>query len=166
MSRNDLLEMTNDIQAFIQKFEKKYGETISVTVGEIPTLKDKDTHILCRLEQIAINQMHLTHPELRHITSFKKKTRKLEFMRYSQAFQYIAFMNGFKKGVIAAYIDRTHASVINSITQVKNYKSYQCSEFCELFINLLNTTERYVESISNDTKRQNNTKSTDTVIRS
>ncbi len=166
MSRNNILEMTNDIQAFIQRFEKKYGELITVTTREISILEDGNAHVLHKLEQIAINQMHLTHPKLRYIKSFKHKTRKVEFMRYTQAFQYVAFTNGFKKGVIAAHIDRTHAAVINSIKQVENYKFNKCLIFSELFTNLLNTIDDYVESISNDTKRQNNTKSTDVIMQS
>jgi hypothetical protein len=158
--------MTNDIQAFIQKFEKKYGEIISITTKEVSMLKGGNTHVLCKLEQITITQMHLTNPELRHITSFKHKTRKIEFMRYTQAFQYVAFTNGFKKGVIAAYVNRTHASVINSIKQVENYKFNKCLKFSELFTNLLNTIDNYVESISNDDERQNNTKSTNVIMQS
>ena len=158
MSKQKILEMTQEIQAFIKKFENKYGQSIEIIVGvdESSIITSKNT--LKGIESFAIIQLHKRNPEYSHIKNFKKRCRKIDYMRYSQAFQYIAHLLGYKKVRIAKLIDRNHATVINSIKQAENYLFWGCPDFIDIYYPLLAKIENYVGSLSNDAKRQTFTK--------
>ncbi len=146
--------MTQEIQTFIRKFERKYGQSIEVTVGvdESSIITNKNT--LKGIESFAIIQMHQRNPEYSHIKNFKHRTRRIDYMRYSQAFQYIAHLLGYKKVRIAKLVNRNHATVINSIRQAENYLFWGCPDFIDIYYPLLAKIETYVGSLSDDVKRQ------------
>jgi len=159
MSKKKAMDMTRDIQNFICDFGKKYGQFIEITVGidESNIIRNKNT--LKSMETFAILYMHQRSPQLYHIKNFKYKSRKLEYLRYSQAFQYIAFNLGYKKIKIGDLISRNHATVINSIRKAENYLFTACPEFIDIYYPLLNKIENYVGTLSADGQRQSNSKS-------
>ena len=159
MSINNLLEMTSEIQTFIDKFELKYGYSLQVTLGvdESGIINKKNT--LRSIELFSIMQMHLQCPHLSKIKAFSERNRTLEFMRYSQAFQYIAFCLGYKKTRIARLVNRNHATVINSIRQAENYLFSGCPEFKTIYLPLAKKIHHYVGNFSNDDTRQLKSKS-------
>ena len=158
MPNEKITEMTQEIYAFIKKFEKKYGQYIEITVGvdESGIFNSKDT--LKGLETFAILHMHQNEPSLWKYKNFNHRCRKLNFMRYSQAFQYIAHNLGYKKVKIANIIDRNHATVINSIRQSENYLFWGNQQFIDIYYPLLSKILTYVGSLSNNVKRQTFTK--------
>jgi len=159
MSKKKVMEMTRFIRAFIKKFEKKYGHFVEITIGVDESGIANNKNSLKSIETFAILAMHHTHPELSHIKNFKYRCRKLSYMRYTQAFQYIAFNCGYTKVRIGSLINRNHATVINSVRQAENYLYWECPEFKEIYYPLLNKIEAYVGDISNVSKRQPITKS-------
>ena len=164
MSNNVLLEMTNEIQAFIEKFEAKYGQFIRITIGVDKSTIISEQNTLRGIERVIIKQMHAFYPELSYINSFKYKTRKLKFMRFSQAFQYIAHQNGFKKLTISKHIERHHATVISSIRQVEAYLWSGNESFLGIYLPLFKKVKNYVGTISNNAERQVDTQSVFTSI--
>ena len=115
MPKNNVLEMTNDIQNFIDSFESKYGQFIRVTLGVDKSRITKEVDHLKTIEQLCLDALHHRHPEYSHVKSLKYKSRKLGFMKYKQCFCLIAFNCGYKKSHIGVYLDQTHATIINSI---------------------------------------------------
>ena len=154
MLKNNLLEMTNEIQAFIEQFKVKYNQSIEVTVGLEKVGLTNSKKSLVSLEKIIIQDMHEIYPEYSHVKSFKYRTRYIEFMRYCQSFQYIAYMSGNTYMRIGKYIGRDHASVINSVKKVKNYLYCNDIEFARTYFPLLKKIKDYVGTISDNTKRQ------------
>ena len=51
MPKNNVLEMTNDIQNFIDSFESKYGQFIRVTLGVDKSRITKEVDHLKTIEQ-------------------------------------------------------------------------------------------------------------------
>jgi|TARA_R100000093_G_C1935651_1_gene70254 uncharacterized protein YerC len=168
MSNLNLLEMTNDIHNFIKKFEYKYGLTVDIRIGAKKSQITYNKNSLRVIEAAIISKMHEDHPTLSHITSFKNRARATRIMRYSQAFQHIAFKSGYTKTSIAKFIKRNHASTINAIKQAENYLFCNHPKFTDIYfwsILKLNSKENYhVGTISNDAKQQHNTKSMSTAI--
>jgi hypothetical protein len=153
------MDMTRDIHKFIKSFEDKYGQSIEITIGVDESRIRRNKHTLKGIETIALLFMYQRSPELYHIKNFSYKSRKLIFVMYSQAFQYIAFNLGYKKIKIGALIARNHATVINSIRKVENYLYTASPEFIDIYYPLLNKIENYVGTLSNDGKGQSNSKS-------
>ena len=168
MFKSNLLEMTNDIQGFIKKFEYKYGQSVNIKIGVKKSKVTYNKTSLRIIQNIVISKMHEDYPILSHVKSFKDRNRTQRFMRYSQAFQHIAFKSGFTKTSIGKYIKRTHATTINAISQAENYLFCNHPKFTDIYfysIIKLNSKKNYhVGSVSNDVKRTNNTKSMFTTI--
>tara|TARA_B110000196_G_C20911281_1_gene550660 strand:+ start:277 stop:801 length:525 start_codon:yes stop_codon:yes gene_type:complete len=157
MSKNNLLEITNDIQLFIDKFELKHRLFIRVEiVSNFSKIIDVDT--LSKVHEAALSMLHLDFPQYDHIKSFSHRCRKIEVMRYSQAFQYIAWNLGYTKSAVAVLVNRNHATVINNINQAKNYLHTDSPEFCRIYYKLFKLTKYYVGTISTNDDGEDNSK--------
>lgn len=163
MFKNNLLEMTNDIQKFMKKFEFKYGLSVHLKIGSKKSKVSYNNNSLKAIENAVISKMHEDYPAFSHIKSFKDRERTTRFMRYSQAFQHIAFKSGFTKTGIAKYIKRTHATSINAINQAENYLFCNHPKFTDVYfwslLKLNSKDKNHVGTISKDAKRPNNAQS-------
>jgi len=140
-------------KSFVKVFEEKHVQPSTITyVIDRELKKAIESHILFKIEKLAITSMHALHPELSYVTSFSYRDRTAIVMRYSQAFQYVAFKNGFKKTKIARHVKRNHASVINGIKQARNALFCNSQKFIKIYLTLLEETYHYVGSISTNTR--------------
>ena len=122
-------------KSFIKVFEERHiqSETITYIIDREARWKC-EKKVLAQIEKIAINDMHKAHPELSYIKSFSHRDRRPKVLRYAQAFQYVAYKNGFKKTAIARHIKRNHASVINGIKQVRNALFCDSQKFIKIYL--------------------------------
>ena len=169
MFKNNLLEMTNDIQKFIKKFEYKYGLSVHVKIGTKKSDVSYSNNSLRTIESAVISKLHEDYPAFSHIKSFKERQRTTRFLRYSQAFQHIAFKSGFSKTSIARYIKRTHATSINAINQAENYLFCNHPKFTDVYfwslLKLNSKDKNHVGTISENAKGQDNTKPMSVITR-
>ena len=129
MFKEDVLEMTNDIQSFKETFESKYKKNINILVSdksdvivnirqwedEIQAMKEAhQIKTIEILEKIVLGTMRSLYPEFR-MRSLSKDNRKREFVIFKQLFCYICNKMGFTLQYTGAHINKHHASVIHSI---------------------------------------------------
>jgi hypothetical protein len=116
MITNQELKQNLEIKAFKDRILKIYGVKLFVYMN-VNTNYDIDLEVMgkCTLKAIKTN-----HIEYRNINSLTVRKRPRSFLIYIQALSYIAYKNGYSKSSIGLYLNRTHATVINSIKMVEN----------------------------------------------
>ena len=76
---NNLIEMTNYIQSFIDNFQDKYNKKLKVVVLKSNKKNaDEDVSKIKILENLVLKAMHKKYPELSHIRSLKVTSRRRE----------------------------------------------------------------------------------------
>ena len=168
MFKEDILEMTNEIQKFKTKFESKYEKNINILVSDksdivvnVRQWEDsitamKEAHQIKTieiLEKLVLGTMRSLYPELR-MRSLGKECRKREFVIFKQLFCYICSKMGFTLQYTGAYINKHHASVIHSIKQVEGLLEIGDHQICEAYETLKKNMKNYVRTIPEDIKRQ------------
>ena len=168
MFKEDILEMTNEIQSFKEKFENKYEKNINILVSEksdvvvnIRQWEDsitamKEAHQIKTieiLEKLVLGTMRSIYPEFR-MRSLGKDCRKREFVIFKQLFCYMCNKMGFTLQYTGAHINKHHASVIHSIKQVEGLLDIGDAQICNAYKKLKLNMKNYVRTIPEDIKRQ------------
>ena len=133
MFKEDILEMTNEIQKFKNEFESKYEKNINILVSdksdvtvnvrqwEDEIVAMKEAHQIKTieiLEKLVLGTMRSLYPEFR-MRSLSKDCRKREFVIFKQLFCYMCNKMGFTLQYTGSHINKHHASVIHSIRQIE-----------------------------------------------
>ena len=168
MFKEDILEMTNEIQQFKTDFEFKYEKNINILVSDksdvvvnVRQWEDsitamKEAHQIKTieiLEKLVLGTMRSIYPEFR-MRSLSKDCRKREFVIFKQLFCYMCSKMGFTLQYIGAHINKHHASVIHSIKQVKGLLDIGDSQICNAYKKLKLNMKNYVRTIPEDIKGQ------------
>ena len=168
MFKEDILEMTNEIQKFKNEFESKYEKNINILISEksdivvnVRQWEDelqamKEAHQIKTievLEKLVLGTMRQLYPEFR-MRSLGKECRKREFVIFKQLFCYMCNKLGFTLQYIGAHINKHHASVIHSIRQIKGLLEIGDHQICEAYEALKVNMKNYVRTIPEDIKRQ------------
>ena len=168
MFKEDILEMTNEIQQFKTDFELKYEKNINILVSDksdvvvnVRQWEDsitamKEAHQIKTieiLEKLVLGTMRSIYPEFR-MRSLSKDCRKREFVIFKQLFCYMCSKMGFTLQYIGAHINKHHASVIHSIKQVKGLLDIGDSQICNAYKKLKLNMKNYVRTIPEDIKGQ------------
>lgn len=145
-------KIISEISKFRKKIHKKYNIRLYVS---IPKFK-KNCEPIISLDDfwnIVIEVIAEDRPHLIKYTNFKSKTRLREWMLYSHSFAFIA-KTQLDHGVfdIGVFMNKTHASVINSITKAENAIWIGYADFLKVYNKLDNKLKEYVGTISKDTK--------------
>ncbi len=166
MSIEELSSMHNAIARFEKRFKKQFGEEVTVLIGTADSPKLNKNRVAIRIiERIALRNLTENYPAFKSIKNFKYRTRKVQYMMHLQAFCIIAYIEGYNKSEIARYIERNHASIINSIDQAENYLYQKWPEYVKIHSNTLIQLNNYVGIPENNIKKQNNTQpSTNTIL--
>jgi len=168
MFKEDILEMTNDIQSFKETFENKYGKNINILISEksdvVVNVRQwengiqamKEAHQIKTieiLEKLVLGTMRSLYPEFR-MRSLGKDCRKREFVIFKQLFCYMCNKMGFTLQYTGAHINKHHASVIHSIKQVEGLLTIRDPQLCEAYEKLKENIKNYVRTIPENIKRQ------------
>tara|TARA_Y100001938_G_scaffold41687_1_gene57460 strand:- start:203 stop:751 length:549 start_codon:yes stop_codon:yes gene_type:complete len=168
MFKEDILEMTNEIQQFKADFESKYGKNINILISDksnvvvnVRQWEDsitamKEAHQIKTieiLEKLVLGTMRSLYPEMR-MRSLGKENRKREFVIFKQLFCYMCNKMGFTLQYTGAHINKHHASVIHSIKQVEGLLEIGDHQICEAYETLKINMKNYVRTIPEDIKRQ------------
>ena len=168
MFREDILEMTNEIQKFKNEFESKYGKNINILVSDksdvvvnVRQWEDgiqamKEAHQIKTieiLEKLVLGTMRSLYPEYK-MRSLGKDCRKREFVIFKQIFCYMCNKMGFTLQYTGAHINKHHASVIHSIKQVEGLLTIRDPQLCEAYEKLKENIKNYVRTIPEDIKGQ------------
>ena len=168
MFKEDILEMTNEIQLFKNEFESKYNKNINILVSDqsdlIVNIKQwedeidamKDAHQIKTievLEKLVLGTMRKLYPEFK-MRSLAKESRKREFIIFKQLFCYMCNKMGFTLQYTGSYINRHHASVIHSVKQAKGLLDVGDTQFTEAHEELKRNIKNYVRTIPEDIERQ------------
>ena len=93
---NNIYEMTDYIQSFINNFQDKYNRKLKVVVLDSDKKRiDKDVSKIKILEKLILKTMHKKHPELSHIRSLKVTSRRREVIIWVQIYSYLAYELGY-----------------------------------------------------------------------
>jgi hypothetical protein len=148
MFKEDILEMTNDIQSFKETFENKYRKNINILVSEqsnvtvnVRQWEDgiqamKDAHQIKTieiLEKLVLGTMRELYPEFKGWRSLGKECRRREFVIFKQLFCYMCSKMGFTLQYTGAHINKHHASVIHSIKQAEGLLDIGDLQVCEAY---------------------------------
>jgi|TARA_R110002020_G_scaffold29814_13_gene94229 hypothetical protein len=168
MFKEDILEMTNEIQLFKNEFESKYNKNINILVSDqsdlIVNIKQwedeidamKDAHQIKTievLEKLVLGTMRKLYPEFK-MRSLAKESRKREFIIFKQLFCYMCNKMGFTLQYTGSYINRHHASVIHSVRQAKGLLEIGDTQFKEAHNELKKNIKNYVRTIPEDIEGQ------------
>jgi len=145
-------KIISEISKFRKKIHKKYNLKLYVSV---PKFKKNHEPIITLddLWDLVIEVIAEDRPHLMEYTDFKSKTRLREWMFYAHSFAFIA-KTQLDYGVsdIGVFMNKTHASVINSITKTENAIWVGYDDFLKVHDKLDNKLKEYVGTISKDTK--------------
>ena len=168
MFKEDILEMTSEIQDFKKDFESKYNKNINILVSDqsdvnvnVRKWEDeleamKEAHQIKTievLEKLVLGTMRKLYPEFK-MRSLKKNCRKREFVIFKQLFCYMCNKMGFTLQYTGAYINKHHASVIHSIKQTEGLLEINDAQVCEAYNKLKENIKNYVRTIPEDIKGQ------------
>ena len=157
---NNIYEMTDYIQSFINNFQDKYNRKLKVVVLDSDKKRiDKDVSKIKILEKLILKTMHKKHPELSHIRSLKVTSRRREVIIWVQIYSYLAYELGYTLMYIGQSINRNHATVIHSIKVAKDLLSIKETGFIEVYELVLKSIQEYVGIISTNVKGEYDTKS-------
>ena len=93
------------------------------------------------------------------IDSFKKAFYENYGIKvYVQSMSYLAFKGGHSKSSIGKYLQRTHATIINSCNMVENGFFTKDKTILIAYNNTLKKLEEYVGTISENDEGKNDTK--------
>ena len=169
MFKEDILEMTNEIQSFKKKFENKYKKNINILVSDksdvtvnVRQWEDgiqamKDAHQIKTieiLEKLVLGTMRTLYPEFKGWRSLSKECRRREFVIFKQLFCYMCSKMGFTLQYTGAHINKHHASVIHSIKQAEGLLEIGDPQVCEAYEELKKNIKNYVRTIPEDIKGQ------------
>ena len=157
---NNINEMTDYIQSFINNFQDKYNRKLKVVDLDSDKKRiDKDVSKIKILEKLILKTMHKKHPELSHIRSLKVTSRRREVIIWVQIYSYLAYELGYTLMYIGQSINRNHATVIHSIKVAKDLLSIKETGFVEVYELVLKSIQEYVGIISTNVKGEYDTKS-------
>ena len=168
MFKEDILEMTNEIQQFKTNFESKYEKNINILVSDksdvvvnVRQWEDsitamKEAHQIKTieiLEKLVLGTMRSLYPELR-MRSLGKECRKREFVIFKQIFCYMCNQLGFTLQYTGKFINKHHASVIHSIRQIEGLLDIDDPQVCEAYEKLKENMKIYVRTIPENVEGQ------------
>jgi hypothetical protein len=168
MFKEDILEMTNEIQKFKIEFESKYNKNLNILISDksdvIVNVKQWEDEVVAMkeahqiktievLEKIVLGTMRKLYPEFK-MRSLGKDCRKREFVIFKQLFCYMCNKMGFTLQYTGSYINKHHASVIHSVRQAKGLLDIGDIQFTEAHEKLKENIKNYVRTIPEDIKRQ------------
>ena len=157
---NNINEMTNYIQSFVNNFQDKYNRKLKVVVLDSDKeIINKDISKIKILENLVLKSMHNKHPELSHIKSLKITSRRREVVIWVQVYSYLAYELNYTLMYIGQSINRNHATVMHSIKVAKDLLSIKETEFKKVFELVLKSIEEYVGIISTNVKGKYDTES-------
>ena len=169
MFKEDILEMTSEIQDFKKDFESKYNKNINILVSdqsdvtvnvrqwEDEIVAMKEAHQIKTieiLEKLVLGTMRQLYPEFKGRRSLGKNCRRREFVIFKQIFCYMCNKIGFTLQYTGAHINKHHASVIHSIKQTEGLLDIGDTQVCEAYEKLKENIKNYVRTIPEDIKRQ------------
>ena len=169
MFKEDILEMTNEIQSFKKQFESKYEKNINILVSdksdvvvnirqwenEIQAMKEAhQIKTIEILEKLVLGTMRTLYPEYKGWRTLGKECRKREFVIFKQLFCYMCNKIGFTLTYTGDHINKHHASVLHGIRQAKGLLDIGDSMFCEAYNELKKNIKNYVRTIPEDIKGQ------------
>tara|TARA_R110002167_G_scaffold177167_2_gene376927 strand:+ start:7022 stop:7552 length:531 start_codon:yes stop_codon:yes gene_type:complete len=139
-----------DIQQFKDYFKKEYSLNIQILQATKSNYKlDLEVFSECTL-----NALHKNEPEYRYIKSLTHRSRLRKYLLYVQVMSYLAYENKHTKVSIGQFIDRNHATVINSIRQVENYLFVNDDLTIGIFNNITKEIQNHVGTLSKNIKKQ------------
>jgi len=157
MNKEKIENISNDINNFIKSIKDKYGIKLDLNIDDV-IKKDFDNRMkitLKELHEIIIKTAEKYNPDILNELDFS--TRRRPTINYSHCFAYIADKLGYKKVEIAKYMNKNHATVINSIVRARAFIQIKDSEFTTTYNSILNTYKYYVGNVSEDVKEEINT---------
>jgi len=156
MSKNQQLSQEKDISEFQKNFYEKYGVRIFIyTPQECNDKIPLDVFHTCTLDAL-----HENVPEHKKVPSLKEKIRFRSYLVYVQTMSYLAHKEGHSKTSIGKYLNRNHATIINSCKMVDNGFFTKDKVVIDAYNNILNKLIEHVGTIPKNFKSKTNTKST------
>lgn len=150
-----LYRIKNDIDNFKNLMKSKYDVNIIIDFNPVVKthklkLSLKDLHTLVKHTAVKYDPDILSN-----VVYFNTRLRRV--INYSHSFSYIAHKLGYKKIEIAEYLNRNHATVINSIRKAEDLITMNDSEFMTTYQAILNTYNQHVGTTSENIKAECNT---------
>ena len=148
--------LNNDIDEEVEKFRKKIFDKYKIKLYiAIPKTKVnlKPIISLYNFWNLAIEIISEDHPHLLNYADFTVKNRTREWMLYVHSFAFLSKAElSFGPTEISKFMDKTHASIINSITKAEHAIWANDNTFLEVHNKLIIKLTEYVGTISKNTK--------------
>ena len=154
MIESEVVDQKNLIKDFKSKFYADYGINLHVFVPP----KEDHKITLNILEIVTLAALYRDFPEFSYIKSLHNKLRKKEYITYVQAFSYLAYKLGYNKNRIGKYLNRTHATVINSCRRVEDGTYTKDKLTLSAYNSVIKELENYVGNLPENIKGKNDSK--------
>jgi|TARA_R110000796_G_scaffold103914_1_gene213391 hypothetical protein len=155
MSNNQELTQKVDIKEFKKQFYHKYGVELYIYSAGEPNYKIG----LDIFEECALIALKKNNPRYNYMDNMQSKLRSRPYLVYTQAMSYLAYVGGHTKSSIGQYINKNHATIINSIKQVENALFTKEPMLNDALNNTLKEIENYVGIIPEDITSKLNSQS-------
>ena len=157
MNNKKVENINNDLNNFVTLIKNKYNIKLNLNINDIikEDFENKKRVTLKELHEIVIITAKKYDPDIINYLDFS--TRRHPVITYAHCFAFIADKLGYKKVEIADYMDKNHATVINSIVRARDLIQIGDSEFTTTYNSILNSYRYYVGNVSKDVKEEVNT---------
>lgn len=157
MNNKKVENINNDLNKFVALIKDKYNIKLNLNVNDIikEDFENKKRVTLKELHEIVIITAKKYDPDIIKYLDFS--TRRKPVINYAHCFAFIADKLGYKKVEIADYMDKNHATVINSIVRARDLIQTGDSEITTTYNSILNSYRYYVGNVSKDVKEEVNT---------
>jgi len=155
MSNNQQLIQDIDIKKFKKKFLQKHGVHLYIHSAGQPHYRIE----LDILEECTLTALKRDNPKYNYMDNLKYKLRERPYLVYAQAMAYLAHIAGHTKSSIGQYINKNHATIINSVKQVENALFTNERMLNDALNNILKEIENHVGIIPEDITSKLNSQS-------
>ena len=153
MPTNQQVTQQKEISEFSKRFYTKYGVKLYIY-----SPKETDSKVpLDVLHDSTLCALHENQPGFRYIKSLKEKVRFRDYLVYVQVFSYLANKEGYTKTRVGRYLERNHATIINSCKQVENGFFTNDKVVTNAYNNIIKQLEKDVGPISENAESKSNT---------
>ena len=153
MIESEVLEQKKLIRKFKSIFYAEYGVMLHVFIPPA----DKNEISLSTLEMVTLARLYKDLPDFKDIATLLNRTRVKDYLVYVHCFCYIAYTLGYSKSYISKYLNKVHATVINSVRRVQDGIDTDDFYITKVYSNIINELENYVGTIPENIKIKDNT---------
>lgn len=151
----------NRLDTLIAEFKKTILRSYGVEITVFQKMKDSgdDRPTLEQIHKACICVMNELYPDLRNVKILSVRRRHRNLVMFRKIYCYLGYNLKYTCDSVGKYIERDHSSVIHGKKSVEDMIYINDKQYVEALEKVTKLINKYVGTITEDTTRENNTKS-------